>query len=1694
MKKFVALLLGAAMSVTAVAGLSACKKKPVEEPDNGNSVTITRRADPRAADAYEAYDNAGTKIGAYKTIADAINATVNADKDYFEDDNTPDATVGGYVIKKGGTKHLFENRKGFASGNSDTFWYYENGTELTAFNCWDNVLGVTNLQNQKVIAHEVTEMGLSSIQTWNGFGLLDEVGNEITSDKIMPPTWEMSSPMDAGIMMFPTRKVGVSGLHYKLDMSKVTITPAYEGVEDEVYAYIGMYAWQDYYVIGFGVACNTLTGEWYQFRGTSRDNSFSDMDYKVGEKLMDSTWHEEGGYWTPNVKTIEMQAKTVRKIDEFEDKYWEDEVEIKLDDKVIAFSIDDEMVNQYFAGNGCMADNGYVFIAGLDIKNEIVTAPSVANVDYFNGAKFENLAVAEAEIYFPTEEEMTNSEYSIGTIKEDARGQWHDALMANSTFTPGTYDYTMLSNYVCTSYESKDGQDVYHFRFDGSPVSENEIGGQLKVYQDEIDSLKDVTVQTIGEKEELLNKIAGWYGANEAHDNSTIHQQYYLILDFTHFLKAQEIYASSLVLSEEATAILTELQKLSNITAYNYLGWEAPEGTAMAGYLFTELKAFRAQYARFNELTDPLDKKNLPRRFNLSNDWDKWIELDGDIADIHESADWTTLSFTTFGTLMGKTKDGTYTGDEILNQLFYWSYAIKSGRAWATGENDEVGSDRTGASNAGKRLMNFDNNTYPSLRVISFVEFLEKEEIALPGLLQDVLAAIGYESFWNGAWYPLTNMVKLALKIEGGASITDLTEDDMAFLNKVWTKNYSLDAHISYNWINPDGQRFEHYFTDRVARIVFLVSGANEKKMYQYIDKIADFLKGYGYTIRPDMNGWGTTASEISNTPEDSAAAKAVVEAFEALSDISAYNYLGWKTEGESIQGYLYNEIEAFRVVVAAYDALSMNEQLYVNVNIVRAQYLTWLALANDAETFVANAIWEKSYDMLEKPYDPTFEMKTYTAEEALNEMLLAAYKIKAGQAYTDQEEGGVKVIDGDKNFFTSLRLVAFYHFYKVNEVELPGYMMDLLDSVGCDDFYTNFFYPVYYTVQLAQTISTEEYTKVEDLQPEELAFLNEVWTAGYQMKDPLKDHLSSQFKWWSGRVPHLVAIAGGTLAETDLNGYIKIVADFLKGAHYTVNDNGWGVTASAILGVSISEDAVEVIEAFNALSSLAIYNAKGWQAPVGTAMAGYLYSEAKHFEETVKIGFDALTEDEQAIVLQFVGEDAYNTWKAFAPQIVALNANQDFMALSITVMSRSWGGAAVTYNGGEALAEFFMGAQLIGAPTKWGKLGWENDDGNSAGAKIMNADNNWMPSFRIYYILSQLNTVEFEMPGLIETAYNAIKVDAFNTDLDYVFAILTIAKKLEVNPNLKLTQEVVDLVNATMVGKARFAEGGLHYGWADGDFSWRKKEYKTLFGLDNGTTLGTYITNVITYLKSKGAETADRIVGTMGGKMPLGIKAPLTAEADTCQCPNCDKDLCNCTGNCTDGECTCPGCPSQEEPGCECPDCPKDENCKCEGNCSDGNCECDGCKGEEEPGCECPDCPKDENCECEGNCSDGNCECDGCKGEEEPGCECPDCSQDESCTCQGNCSDGNCECDGCKDQGSLECTCDPECNGDDECDCDYCESNKEDCECGKPSVTTPKCTCDGCDNEDGTCDCEENCSNADCEACAGGCTSDPLE
>jgi len=785
---------------------------------------VATKQDNRS-DAYEAHGIDGTVIGSYKTIAAAINAAVDNDVEEEE--------FGSYVTKIGDATKLFVNHEGFRDNNDDQFWYYEDGNLLNAYNCWDGGSSILDLRNTNMITHQVSGFGTVSRQSWNSYGLLDAFGEKYND--VSAQSYELSSTMDAAVLEFTARLEGITALEYKMDLSQVKITPSYQG-SDKTYAFIGYYAWQDYYVIAMGMACDTSTGNWYEYLGTSRDDSFSDVEYNLGECLMTSTWNE-AGYFVPDCNEVTMSIETKKLYDKEWDEYYQ------VDDMKINFAngtsferyITDSVVNDKFPGYPLGYENSYVFTAGLDIKNKRVQGAYCENTDYFNGSTFENLIVTSAKAYVPTAEEMSDVDYGF-SIDSTWRGKWHDILMANSDDTDGVFDYAILNTNVCVDYKKQNNCDVFSFTYTGKAASGNTLGSGLKEYQDKIDSLGDITAQTALDRQDDIDEIAEWL----AEGSTTVPQKYKNVLDFTNYYKAKQTLEDS-ALSPEGTAVLTSLKALETD---DYEGF---------GAIYT------GTYASLSN-----DDKASVRLLLGTKTFDAFVGLYTFVSELPTTGD----KLVTYSSMMYiggnsvQPKDRELTAKEAFDEMMF--YAINISKACKYGEKEGYvqGNANDDNNNAGAAYMNGDNHFYPSMRIIQCREYLENDlGLTLPSYVLTLLDTIEYDDFYNGLYYPFYHTVQLAMSIEqnGYTSVSQLSTEQKAFLNEVWTVSYELSDQIEWNW--DRGNRMETYFSTRCKAVIAEAGGSASKKIGDYFQEVADFLEDCGYEIND--NGWGVTAETI---------------------------------------------------------------------------------------------------------------------------------------------------------------------------------------------------------------------------------------------------------------------------------------------------------------------------------------------------------------------------------------------------------------------------------------------------------------------------------------------------------------------------------------------------------------------------------------------------------------------------------------------------------------------------------------------------------------------------------------------------------------------------------------------------------------------------------------------------------------
>lgn len=773
--------------------------------------------------AFEAFTPEDKSIGQFKTIADAINAAVDYDVEYNSTVPEEEQVYGSYAMKIEGTKKLFTNHEGFSEENDDQFFYYENGNSLAAYNCWDAANSILDLHNTNLITHQVSGFGTVSRQSWNSYTLLDSFGEEI--DDVTAQSWELSSTMDAAVISFPHRLGGITKLDYTIDLSEVKIAPSYDEA-DPTYAFVGFYAWQDYYVIANGIACDTSTGNWHYFIGTSRDDSFSDVEYGIGECLMTSTLNKEEGYFVPDAKEMNLKIETKVEHDEqFDEDYQVDYLKISMDNgATFERNITDSLVNNYFPGYPLGFENSYAFIAGLDIKNETVSSNYVENTDYFNGSYFTGLKVTEAKGYVPTKEEMSDVKYGY-SIEESWRGKWHDLLMANLEDTPDVMDYTILNTAVCANYQGVNNCDVYSFSYTGNPVGANELGTEVSVYQNKIDRLGAMTIEDLLIDQSLYNEVGSWLVEGQ----TIIKQKHFLVLDFAGYYHAKELIESHAItpaarevieafraiddkdysafgeIYEGAYAALSEEEKVSVKLSLGTVSFENREG------LYLYAKAL------------PVGGENTC--------YAKYIYVS------NEGPDDTTMTMNTKETF-----------DDLLKVLSL----VAAGTVWT---NSPQGVSNDDPNNGKIKVMNGDNNFWPSMRIVNEVTYLEETVGLLPNFILNLLEIVNYDDFYEGFYYPIFGTTALAIRINHGevTTLNDLTDDELEFLNEVWTGDYIISDQLVWNW--NSGDKFETYFSTRTRGVTMCAGGDGVTLTRVYFATVLDFLAADGYT--PKANGWG---------------------------------------------------------------------------------------------------------------------------------------------------------------------------------------------------------------------------------------------------------------------------------------------------------------------------------------------------------------------------------------------------------------------------------------------------------------------------------------------------------------------------------------------------------------------------------------------------------------------------------------------------------------------------------------------------------------------------------------------------------------------------------------------------------------------------------------------------------------------
>ena len=1214
-KKVAALVLSSAMAASTVAGLCACsggKDKFTLDGTVYNAVTANTfqasRADTRA-DAYVAKKANGTEIGKFKTIAAAINAAVNADvTDEIFEGKDKEPVSGSYVTKIGSEVKLFQNKNGYTLENDDQYWFYEDGNKLGGYNCWEPPIS-NLLQNTNHVVTQVTGKGRRTVQSWNSYSLRDPNGEEFAKNELTTEAWTLSSTMDAAVMQFVTETCSITGLDYTYDLSDVKITPPMG--DAKTYAFIGCYTWQPYYVIALGLACDTSTGNWYPFHGTSRDDSFSQTEYNIGDDcVMTSTWHEDGGYFTPDSDTLTMQART---------KFLKDSV--GADGKDIMYQVndykfecegagayllrvDDSFIGNYYAGKTLGVDNVYIAICGLDVITPIKDGVKVANTDYFTGSKFENLRVTQASSYIATKEEIPDELMGVNVPDEEDRGKSFNLLMAAD---PSLKDedfgnYTIFNSYAFVDYNKDNGQDVFSFRYDGSPVADNLYSAEVWNYQKQIEALSEMTIETAFDFDEEMAEITGWYEKTD----KTLPKHIGNVLDYTEYLNAKEKVVQAAKLSPEGEQAVAEFKKLSTIVPlYDYKGWTKPAAEAsMAGYLYTELETFRKFKEIYDTIKDESEKNSNIFRHISKAQYTEWNSLNTAITALENDANFTARKFNLpeLAANGAATEVKPRTGMNMVEDVIRLSYAIAAAKPTSSDDGNSAKATH----------MCSDSHWTSSWHILYIILNLKEEgfNIFEDGYLGNLIATVtdeNTEKLIEDVTY-LYNVLKLSKYITDNGSIA-IDEEIARVANKYMVgKTDFVEGGLAWNFNGST-------FTGRNTKFMTYFGLIERQDWMFYIDVVTELLESKGATLTTSKKGGhlGITA-EVQAAPSDlSEDAQKVVGLIKAVSPLTnKYVAIGWEApEGVTdIKGYYYSEIQAVRAAKVELDKLNETDKAAVLANVNEAGWNAWLAEEKVIDAIIANSKWSetafKVHNMKNtatKPDTTEINWENPKWEQDDNPLLQPTYIVgqKVPVEMTSKQNGeyaftqlliSVSNISATgkgcdwydtSNFNYAIRVALCKDYLESIGVTLTPYLTKTLEDTLFNGWYEQIYTPITGLVDVVEYIRENSVENVSGLSAEMVKILNEnyttefnkghvfdvIWNGKANTGDTggsLKEHGN-----WEWKITLLIRVHATMNEYTyatnkDLwSKYQEEIDSFLTSNGFTIAADGWGVTVASL-------------------------------------------------------------------------------------------------------------------------------------------------------------------------------------------------------------------------------------------------------------------------------------------------------------------------------------------------------------------------------------------------------------------------------------------------------------------------------------------------------------------------------------------------
>ncbi len=434
-KLLVGLLCG-----TAAFGLAACDGESTTLGD-GTYASVKDLVDTRA-EIFETYEEDGTLDKTFKSFEMALEHVVN-NMDY-----------NAYVLKKGDTldQKLFVADGPNSSNYGNSFWYYQNGSQLFANAPWDGLETVYTKETGTICYMYEDD----SIKVWVNTAEAAKIAENTGVTSVGTPGtiahWNTDPTYESYISVDAHPYSGATKNEYNISLSQAKIAPSLNDF-DQTFANIGFVIADGYQNSRVGIGCDTTNGNWYYYSGEA-----GQVVYDTSKVVMESNWNTTG-YWQPKSDisvSLEILGGDTGEVE---------------DHLIVKTSSGTEIVNKKYTMPTASDAATIRLTCGLDIVREVGEDYGSVLQDVSNGSYFENLVITKGTstilqdaidgvIYGQQTAIKTAGEYDLLNSNPQSVVRFHTTV--ESAFA--TYDFSTA------------GKDIYSFSY--APQQDNATYGE----------------------------------------------------------------------------------------------------------------------------------------------------------------------------------------------------------------------------------------------------------------------------------------------------------------------------------------------------------------------------------------------------------------------------------------------------------------------------------------------------------------------------------------------------------------------------------------------------------------------------------------------------------------------------------------------------------------------------------------------------------------------------------------------------------------------------------------------------------------------------------------------------------------------------------------------------------------------------------------------------------------------------------------------------------------------------------------------------------------------------------------------------------------------------------------------------------------------------------------------------------------